>query len=82
MAYSINPNLPRARATAMRLLVDDQLPICVVARKCGVHRSTIWRWKRKWSEQTSMYSSRTTVDPSENQVLYLGRQPSSGEYLL
>lgn len=50
MAYSINPNLPRARATAMRLLVEDQLPICVVARKCGVHRSTIWRWKRKWSE--------------------------------
>ena len=24
MAYSINPNLPRARATAMRLLVEDQ----------------------------------------------------------
>lgn len=48
MAYSTNPNLPKARATAMRLLVEDQLPLLVVARKCGVHRSTLWRWKRKW----------------------------------
>ena len=49
MAYSTNPNLPKARATAMRLLVVDQLPVMVVARKCGVHRSTIWRWKQKWN---------------------------------
>ena len=48
MAYSTNPYLPRARATALRLLVEDQLPLLVVARKCGVHRSTVWRWKRKW----------------------------------
>lgn len=48
MAYSINPNLPKARAIAMQLLVRDQLPLCVVANRCGVHRSTIWRWKRKW----------------------------------
>lgn len=48
MAYSINPNLPKARAVAMRLLVVDELPISVVAYKCGVHRTTIWRWKRKW----------------------------------
>ena len=48
MAYSTNPNLPKARAIAMRLLVIDQLPVTVVARKCGVHRSTIWRRKRKW----------------------------------
>ena len=49
MAYSTNPNLPRARATALRLLVEDQLPLLTVARKCGVHRATIWRWKRKWT---------------------------------
>ena len=48
MAYSINPNLPKARAAALRLLIAEQLPLSVVARKCGVHRSTIWRWKRKW----------------------------------
>lgn len=50
MAYSINPNLPRARAIAMQLLVREQLPLQVVANKCGVHRSTIWRWKRRWDD--------------------------------
>jgi len=50
MAYSINPNLPKARAFAMQLLICEQLPLLVVARKCGVHRSTVWRWKCKWSE--------------------------------
>jgi len=48
MAYSSNPNLPKARATALRLLIADGVPSAVVANKCGVHRSTIWRWKQKW----------------------------------
>jgi putative transposase len=50
MAYSINPNLPKARAFAMELLIKEQLPLVVVARKCGVHRSTVWRWRQKWLE--------------------------------
>ena len=49
MAYSTNPNLPKARAIAMQLLIREQIPLVVVANKCGVHRSTIWRWKRKWN---------------------------------
>ncbi len=48
MAYSINPNLPKARAIAMQWLIREQLPLQVVANKCGVHRSTIYRWRRKW----------------------------------
>ena len=48
MAYSNNPNLPKARAIAMRLLIAEGLPSAVVANKCGVNRSTIWRWKQKW----------------------------------
>lgn len=48
MAYSNNPNLPKARGMAMKLLVADGLPPSIVARKCGVSRSTIWRWKQKW----------------------------------
>ena len=32
----------------MKLLICDQLPVNVVALRSGVHRSTIWRWKRKW----------------------------------
>jgi len=50
MAYSINPNLPKARAIAMQLLIREQLPLQTVANRCGVHRSTIWRWKQKWDE--------------------------------
>lgn len=48
MAYSINPYMPKARAMAMKLLLIQQQPLGVVARKSGVHRSTIWRWKQKW----------------------------------
>lgn len=48
MAYSTNPNLPKARATALRLLLVEGLPLQTVANKCGVHRSTIYRWKKKW----------------------------------
>ncbi len=48
MAYSTNPNLPKARAIALRLLIEEGLSTHVVANKCGVHRSTIWRWYRKW----------------------------------
>jgi transposase InsO family protein len=48
MAYSINPNLARARALAMKLLMQEGLPLAVVANKCGVHRSTIYRWRLKW----------------------------------
>lgn len=40
MAYFTNPNLPKARATALRLLLVDDLPARVVANKCGIHRST------------------------------------------
>lgn len=48
MAYSNNPNLPHARAIAMRLLIAEGLPSIVVANKCGISRSTVWRWKKKW----------------------------------
>ena len=50
MAYSINPNLPKARAIALQLLVCKGLPLQIVANRCGVHRSTIWRWKQKWDK--------------------------------
>jgi putative transposase len=48
MAYSTNPNLPKARALGLKLLVVGALPVQTVANRCGVSRSTIWRWKRKW----------------------------------
>jgi transposase InsO family protein len=48
MAYSTNPNLPKARAFALKLLIIEHIPLQVVANRCGVNRSTIWRWKKKW----------------------------------
>jgi putative transposase len=48
MSYSSNPLLPKARADAVRLLVEQQLPVAVAARKSGIHRSTLWRWHQRW----------------------------------
>lgn len=48
MSYSSNPLLPKARADAVRLLVEQRLPVAVAARKSGIHRTTLWRWKRQW----------------------------------
>ncbi len=50
MAYSTNPNLPKARAIAMQLLIREGVSLQIVANRCGVHRSTIWRWKLKWDK--------------------------------
>lgn len=50
MSYSNNPLLPKARGDAVRLLVEQQLPVAVVARRSGIHRSTLWRWKRQWDK--------------------------------
>ena len=43
MAYSNNPNLPRARTSALRMLLQDGVPLGVVAKRCRVHRTTIYR---------------------------------------
>jgi transposase InsO family protein len=48
MSYSSNPLLPKARADAVRLVVEDHLPIAVAARRSGIHRTTLWRWHKQW----------------------------------
>jgi putative transposase len=48
MSYSNNPLLPKARADAVRLLVEQQLAVAVAARKSGIHRTTLWRWYKQW----------------------------------
>jgi len=50
MSYSSNPLLPKARAEAVRLVVEDHLPITIAARKSGIHRTTLWRWYQRWLE--------------------------------
>jgi len=38
MAYSTNPHLPKARAAAMRLLIEEGLPSSIVARRTGTEQ--------------------------------------------
>jgi len=53
MAYNTNSSAPKARGDAMKLLIQEQLPVGVVALRLGVNRSTIWRWLKKWQQQNS-----------------------------
>ena len=48
MSYSSNPLLPKARAEAVRLVLEQKLPMSVAARKSGIHRTTLWRWCKRW----------------------------------
>ena len=48
MSYSSNPLLPKARAEAVRLVVEDHMPLTIAARKSGIHRTTLWRWYKRW----------------------------------
>lgn len=32
----------------MQLLVRDRVPLQTVANRCGIHRSTVYRWRLKW----------------------------------
>jgi transposase InsO family protein len=50
MSYSNNPLLPKARVWAINLVVKEDLPLSVAARKAGVHRVTLWRWLTRWQE--------------------------------
>lgn len=48
MSYSNNPLLPKARAEAVRLVVEHKMSMSVAARRSGVHRTTLWRWYKQW----------------------------------
>lgn len=45
MAYSTNPNLVKARRDVLLAVISHGLPLCVVVRRFGVRRSTVWRWR-------------------------------------
>lgn len=64
MSYSSNPLLPKARAEAVRLVVERKLPLSVAARKSGIHRTTLWRWYRRW--QARDYTGWVAHIPTES----------------
>lgn len=51
MAYCTTKTISLTRGKAMRMLILEGQPIQKVAYKYGVHRTTIWRWYKKWQEQ-------------------------------
>lgn len=51
MSYCKGNNIEIARGKALKLLIIDKKPISIVADRFGVHRSTIWRWHKKWQRQ-------------------------------
>ncbi|MGK2896465.1 MAG: hypothetical protein ACSLEY_02600 [Candidatus Saccharimonadales bacterium] len=36
----------------------------MAARKCGIHRTTLWRWKKKWSKLNEHISQEKPNRPS------------------
>lgn len=68
MAYSINPHLPKARATALRLLLVEGLCVQVVANKCGIHRSTLYRWRKKWEQLNQCMQRANNNRPSRQKT--------------
>ncbi|MCL2085409.1 DDE-type integrase/transposase/recombinase [Candidatus Saccharibacteria bacterium] len=50
MVYSISPTLQKARGDAVREVIYGGKRLCTVARRYGIHRSTLWRWIGKWRE--------------------------------
>lgn len=50
MSYSSNPLLPKARKWAINLVLVDGLSPVAAARRAGVHRTTLWRWLKRWQE--------------------------------
>ena len=71
MAYSTNPNLPKARATALRLLLVEGYSMQIVANKCGVHRSTVWRWKQRWNILNQHIQKENTNRPTRVKTVHL-----------
>lgn len=51
MSYCKGNSIEIARGKALKLLIIDKKPISIVADRFGVHRSTVWRWHKKWRQQ-------------------------------
>lgn len=64
MAYSTNPNLVKARKEVLLAVISHRLPICTIARRFGIHRTTVWRWIKRWEEINCNVKDRNYNRPS------------------
>lgn len=53
MSYCTGKNIEISRGKAIKMLVIEKKPVGAVADRFGVHRSTIWRWYKKWKNINS-----------------------------
>lgn len=53
MSYCTSPYAAKARGNAIKSLILDHKPKSEVARRAGIHRTTLWRWQKKWEKQNS-----------------------------
>ena len=53
MSYCTGKNIEIARGKAIKMLVVEKKPVGAVADRFGIHRSTIWRWYKKWKNLNS-----------------------------
>ena len=70
MSYCTGKNIEIARGKAIKMLVVEKKPVRVVADRFGVHRSTIWRWYKKWKKINNHIEF---INPVRRQ--YLGISP-------
>ena len=70
MSYCTGKNIEIARGKAIKMLVIEKKPVGAVADRFGVHRSTIWRWYKKWKNINSHIQFTNAVRRQ-----YLGASP-------
>lgn len=70
MSYCTRKNIEIARGKAIKMLVVEKKPVGAVADRFGVHRSTIWRWYKKWKKINNHIEF---INPVRRQ--YLGISP-------
>ena len=70
MSYCTGKNIEIARGKAIKMLVLEKKPVGAVADRFGVHRSTIWRWYKKWKKINNHIEF---INPVRRQ--YLGISP-------
>ena len=70
MSYCTGKNIEIARGKAVKMLVLEKKPVGAVADRFGVHRSTIWRWYKKWKKINNHIEF---INPVRRQ--YLGISP-------
>lgn len=51
MSYCSSPYAPKARGKAVKALIIEHKSNNDAAKEAGVHRTTLWRWKKKWEKQ-------------------------------